>query len=413
MKFNKLILTGLCCIIALFSCKKDDNQNIGAELIDNPNDLSSVVKNDFSFITYSKIQDTVITSGFDEVITGSINSQEGGLGNSRCFITLLPDSFDRTFPASDFYIDYFNLQVDIEEIYGNSASTEFEVFATNGFVDAEGIYYHFDSISLGDQIGSFTLGLSDTGVISIPLDSAMATKLMTANPAYYANADAFVGLFPGICIKPKNESIALDEGAIYNFNSDNTKISFGFKTTNGMDNVYDNDMIYNVTSNKYTFSNFTHDFTGSTAKSIEGDSTLGQNSFIAQGMAGGHGKIEFPDFAEWYNSDTANYLLNNFRITFSPVTDNVFELPDTLVISYKISETSSNQEQFVVLNNETSTYSVEIPSTRIADALNIDFFDKMNFTLRIPYQRESGEIVEIHGPSSASPPILEVIATKF
>ena len=109
MKEFKLLIIGLCSLIALFSCKKDE-ANIGATISENPNDISAEVVDSFHVKTYSTIEDSVVTSGRTSPMLGCTNSSELGLAKSSLFLSLVPDSLDRLFPSSDFKIDSFYIQ---------------------------------------------------------------------------------------------------------------------------------------------------------------------------------------------------------------------------------------------------------------------------------------------------------------
>ena len=52
MNKGKYLISGLCLIMALFSCKKDD-ANIGGEISENPGSLSTSLTDTFKIVTYS------------------------------------------------------------------------------------------------------------------------------------------------------------------------------------------------------------------------------------------------------------------------------------------------------------------------------------------------------------------------
>lgn len=412
MKIKNYTIIGLCTFMALFSCKKDKDENIGAELTENPNKIGTVIKDDFKIVTYSSLEDSVTTSGKPYTLMGAINTEETGLAQSCLFISFAPDSLDRTFPSADFFIEKFELKLNINQVYGNPSNQEFEVFMIEEHINGDTTYYNFDSIPLGSKVGSFVINESDTGNFSFALDSAEGSRLMTLDESFYENYENFGELFQGVCIKPKTSSLSTNEGAIFKINSESAAIDFSFKTTNGMDDQYDTEIMYNVPSNQYIFSQFNHDFTGSDLQVLLNDTSLGQNSFHIQGMASGYGKIEFPEVQEWYNSDTANYLINNFKISFSAENGNYFDLPDSLVISYKQTMEVS-REQFLFLDDASNSYSVEIPVSYVTAALNDTLFNKMEFRLFVPFQRENPQGVELYGELGITPPKLQIIATKF
>lgn len=412
MKSKNFIIIGLCSIIALFSCEKDNDENIGAQLTDDPNKISSIVKDDFVITTYSTLEDSVTTSGVQYNLVGGFKSEETGLAKSCLFVSFAPDTLDRIFPESNFYIDRFDLKLNINQVYGTPNNEEFEVYLMQEHLTDDTTYYNFDSIPLGDKIGTFIINSSDTGDFTFSLDSAEASRLMSTDVTTYSNYENFGEIFPGICIKPKTSSLSSNEGAIFKITSESLAIDFSFKTTNGKDDDFDTEIVYNTPSSDFVFSQFVHDFSGSELENLVNDSTVGQNSFILQGMAASFGKIEFPNVEEWYNSDTANYLINSFIIQLPAESGNFYELPDSLVISYKISADESRQ-QFLDLDESTNSYAVEIPASFITETLSQGFFNQMEFSLFVPFQRENPQVLELFGSDGLIPPKLQITSTKF
>ncbi|MBK22338.1 MAG: hypothetical protein CMP63_08535 [Flavobacteriales bacterium] len=410
MKEFKLFLIGLCSLTALFSCKKDD-ANIGAYLSEAPNKIVAEIVDSFYVTTYSGIEDSIITSGRISPMLGTINSTELGIAKSSLFASLIPDSLDRFFPSSDFNIDSFYIQFHIIDVYGKNINQEFEIFKINEPIDENSTYYNFDTITVGEKLGSITLNISDSGIYKYNLDSSAAHYLFSNINSSYESNEAFKSFFAGIYISPSTNPY-IDEGAIYKLNKTGISLHLSFSTTNGTDNQYDTDLVYMVENEQNIFARFTHDYTNAEVNSIFTDSTLGQNAYYVQGLAGVYGKIEFPTLQKWFNNDSINYLITDFEFTIYVADNSTFTLPDQLFLTYT-SSAGLRTYKSAMLNSEENSYRFEISNSEINTSLENGMINDLNFEISHPFSGSSPEQVKIFGGNSETPPILKISYTSY
>ncbi len=410
MKEFKLFLIGLCSLTALFSCKKDD-ANIGAYLSEDSNKIFAEIVDSFYVTTYSNIEDSIITSGRISPMLGTINSIELGIAKSSLFTSLIPDSLDRFFPSSDFQIDSFYIQFHITDVYGKNINQEFEIFKINEPIDENSTYYNFDSISIGEKLGSILLNISDSGIYKYNLDSSAAHYLFSNINSNYESNEAFKSFFGGIYISPSTNP-NIDEGAIYKLNKTGISLHLSFSTTNGTDNQYDTDLVYTIENEQNIFARFTHNYTNAEVNTVFTDSTSGQNAYYIQGLAGAYGKVEFPTLQKWFNNDTINYLITGFEFTIYVADNSTFTLPEQLFLTYS-SSAGVRTYKSAILNSEENSYKFEISNSEINTSLENGVINELNFKISHPFPGSSPEQVKIFGGNSETPPILKISYTSY
>ena len=410
MKIFKNTTIGLCLFIALFSCKKD-NLNIGADISGNPGSVSAAVIDTFNIVTYSKIEDSVITSQRSSPLLGVINSAETGISKSSLFASFVPDSLDRNFPSANFEIDSFYLQIHIIGVYGNNINQEFDVYKIESIVNSDSTYYNFDSLEISTKIGSFIINQSDSGVYKFNLDSSNALNLISSSNSEYQSNLNFQSFFSGIYITPRNTPTEND-GAIYSLNRTGISLHLSFSTTDGMNDDYDLNLKYLIEEDNNIFARFNHDLEGSDLELVINDSALGQNAFYVQGMAGAYAEIKFPEIQDWFNNDSSNYLVNQFELKILVEENSTFSLPEKLMITY-LSSTGIRLYTTAELYALDDTYTFTIAPTEVNIALENKQFNKMDFQLANPFPGSEPDQVKIFGPNSNNSPILKISFTKY
>lgn len=410
MKIYNTFTIGLCLIIALFSCKKD-NSNIGTEITGNPGSVSAAIIESFKIVTYSDIEDSVITSQRSSPLLGVFNSEETGVSSSSLFASFIPDSLDRTFPTSDFEIDSFYLQVHVVGVYGKSTNQEFDVYKINSIVNSDSTYYNFDSLEVSSKLGSFIINESDSGVYKFNLDSSAAQNLISTSVSDYESNENFQSFFSGIYITPKN-SPSSNDGAIYLLNRTGLSLHMSFSTTNGMNGSYDTSVIYKIEEDNNIFASFNHSIVGSDLELTLNDTALGQDAFYVQGMANTFGKIEFPELQDWFNNDSNNYLINQFELKIYVEDNPSFALPEQLMFTY-VSSTKTRLYSIAFLNSEDNSFTFRISPNEVNLALETNDFIGMAFQISNPFPGSTPDQVKILGPNSESPPALKLSFTKY
>ncbi len=405
-----LLTIGLCLLLALFSCQKDEG-NIGAYISENPDNIRAGIIDSFEIITYSKIKDSIITSGRTAQNLGCINSSEFGISKSSLFASLVPDSLNRDFPSSNYEIKSFFIQLHLTGYYGKSIDQNFEVYKLNESVKENSTYYDFDSISVGEKLGSFTINVSDSGIYNFNLDSSAGRYLLSDISNDYLSKDEFKSFFGGICIMPIN-SPGLNEGAIYQLSKTGISLHLSFSTTNEMDDYYDTELIYNIENETDIFAKFNHNFYASEVNAVLNDSTLGQKKFFTQGLSGSYGKVEFPTIQNWFDNKSLNYLITGYEFKIFAKENSIFNLPLQLILTYKNS-LGLRSYKSANLNQDENSYTFQIYNAEVNTALENGKFDEMDFQISHPLPGSSPEQVKILGPNSDKPPLLVINYTKY
>jgi len=405
-----LFFFGLSLLLALFSCKKDE-VNLGAYISENPDRIKAGIIDSFQIITYSKVKDSVITSGRTSQNLGCINSSEFGISKSSLYASIVPDFTNNVFPSSNSTIKSFYIQLNITGYYGKSKEQTFQIYKLKERVRENLTYYNFDSLSVGEKLGSFTINASDSGLYKFNMDSSAGHYLLSDDSKDYASKDAFKSFFSGICIVPVS-SPGVNEGVIYQLSKTGISLHLSFSTKNEMDDYYESELTYNIENESNIFAKFNHNFSASEINAILKDSTLGQKEFFIQGLSGGYGKIEFPTTQKWFDNKSLNYLITGYEFKIFAEQNSIFYLPQQLILTYKNS-LGLRSYKSANLNDDENSYTFQIYNAEVNIALENGEFDEMNFQISHPLPGSSPEQVKIFGPDSEKPPKLIINYTKY
>ena len=412
MKKLQYTIIGLCSFIAFFSCEKDEN-NLGVYVGGDKNLVGANIIDTFKVITYSDLEDTIITDGQSSPQLGIYKSDEIGLAQSSLFITFKPDTLGIKFPTNDFVVDSLFLTLEITNVYGKPVNQEFNVFRLDNQVIKDTTYYGTDTNNYSEFIGTITINETDSNIYAFPLNKTFADKLILADSIDMSSNEHFRNFFKGIAIVPKNNSLGSNEGAIYSLSRTGVKMHLQYHSTNpNPTETFDTEVIYEVENNDYIFANLKHNFTGSEAETILSDSVFGGTTFHTQGLNGCIGKVEFPSLQAWYQ-DSNNYLINKFEFTIYVEDNSTFNLPTELMLTYKnsfggISFTSA------VLNSADDSYSFTMSASELDAQLKTGTAKDMDFTILVPFPGSNPNQVKIYGGQSIiSPPNLEISYTTY
>lgn len=407
MKRNQTIFIGLCVIMALFSCEKDNPTN----LTDNPNKVSAALLDTFQINTFSVMEDSVKSSERNNPLLGIFNSNLVGIGKSSIFGTLKPDSLDRVYPSSDFVIDSFFLELHVVDKYGNNQEMTFDVYKTLETISNDSTYYGFDSLQLGEHLGAFKTSLSDSGVYYFNLDSSKASELMNLTSTETSSNENFYNFFPGIAIIPQTSGLGSNEGAILKLNRIGIALHLWFSTTNNTNSQYDLQSKFDLESDNYIFANYEHIISGTSLEDIINDSTLGNDFFLVQGMSGGIGKIKFPTVKKWYESNPSTFI-NQFQFKVYTEPNNTYPNPEQLILTY-MSTTGVETFTTGTLNESEGSYTFFVSPAEIGKQLEANTFGEMNFTILNPTPGSSPAFAKIYGANGVKPPELTISVTNY
>lgn len=411
MKKLQYSIIGLCLFITLFSCEKDEN-NLGVNVGGNQNIVGANIIDTFKVITYNGIEDTIITKGQSSPQLGAYKSDEIGLSQSAIFVTLKPDTFGVKFPTVDFIVDSLFLTLEIIDVYGKPVNQEFDVFRLDSQVINDFTYYASNSLPYTELIGTITINETDSNIYSFPLNKVFAEKLILADSTDMSTEDNFTNFFKGIAIIPKSSTLGSNEGAIYGLSRTGINMHLQYHSINpNPTETFDTEIIYEVESDDYIFSQSTHDFAGSDAETVLNDSIIGETFFYTQGLKGCIGKVKFPSLQTWYQ-DSNNYLINKFEFTIYVEDNSTFNLPTELMLTYKNS-TGGISFTTAILNSSSNSYSFTISASELDSQLKIGTAEEMDFTILVPFPGSNPNQVKIHGGQGIKPPILKISYTIY
>jgi hypothetical protein len=412
MKKLQYSIIGLCSFIALFSCEKDEN-NLGANIGGGDGRLIGAhIIDTFKVITYNNVEDSVRTDGQSAPQLGAYKSDEVGLVQSAIFATFKPDTLGIKFPTTDFEIDSLFLTLEIVDVYGKPVNQDFDVYKLTDTISKDSLYYAFNTLPYSDLIGTITINETDSNTYSFPLDKAFANQLIAADSADMSTADNFRNFFNGIVIVPRNSSLTSNEGALYSISRTGIEIHLQYHSTalNPIE-TFDTDIVYNIESDDYIFTNSSHDFSGSEVELVLNDSTLGQTSFYTQGLLGCIGKVNFPSLQTWYQ-DSSNYLINKFEFTVYVEDNSSFTLPAELMLTYKNS-LGGTSFTTSLLNSTSNSYTFTISPSELDSQLKTGTSKNMDFTILIPFPASNPNQVKLYGPQGTNPPVLKISYTTY
>lgn len=412
MKKLQYSILGLCSCIALFSCEKEEN-NLGAGVGGDPGTVSANIVDTFKVVTYSDLEDSLITHYRYSPQLGAYNSNEFGIVQSTIFASLKPDSLGKQFPTSNFAIDTFYLSLEIVDIYGDPINQEFDVYRLDEAVTKDSTYQGSSSLPYTDLMGTITVNVSDSGVYNFNLDEAYANNILAADSADLATSANFYDFFKGIAIVPRTNALGSNSGAIYSLEKSGIDLHLKYHSTDlNPTGNYDTDISFIVTNtDSLIFSNSNMDRSGSEVETILNDTALGQTFFYTQGLMGVVGKFEFPTLQEWYNG-SENYMINKFDFTVYAEDNSTFPLPEQLKLNYTNS-VGLTGFVYATLNTENSSYSFSIAAPDFDSQLKVNTLKNMDFTIRIPSAGSNSNQVKFHGGDGISPPVLKLYYTTY
>lgn len=303
-----LSATFLLAILVSVGCKKKNNQ-LGPDVLDNSDLITSGVVDTFTIQTSSFRTDSVQSSNRFFGILGSCNDPEFGTVNSEIYTQFRLINTSPSFDLANITMDSIVLSLKYSGMYGSTGDQTIEVFEIGGTepLSISEIYYPFQTfpetgnnlVVPGDEVQFMdpnTPTFDDTVQVDpqlrVHLDTNLAWQLFTEatnNPASFDNSDAFVEYFKGLKIKTVNGPQSPGEGGLFYFdlNDADSKLRIYYKVS-GQERVYD--LVINSSC-----ADFNHiDFNESTqVTSVIQNPSLGQFEYYAQSFQS-RGLVKIP-----------------------------------------------------------------------------------------------------------------------
>ena len=137
-----------CLIIAISaifiaSCKKKENA-LGKDLLNSDSYLSGTTTDTFDIISYSIIEDSIVTDNASNVVLGSYNDPVFGKVDASIYTQIRLAGINPNFgdPAT-IVIDSFVLSLKYVGYYGDLTPQTFEVYELNEDLNIDSTYYAF------------------------------------------------------------------------------------------------------------------------------------------------------------------------------------------------------------------------------------------------------------------------------
>ena len=294
----RILLLVIIMSVALISCKKKEYQ-LGADLVDQNSILQGTSVDTFDILSYSIIEDSVISDNASNVLLGSYSDPLFGTFSSSFYTQLRLASVDPNFAdPSTIVIDSFVIGLEYLGYYGELDDQTFEVYQLEESLSIDSTYYSFNTLSHN----GVNLVPAENSVISpkpldptivgedslasqlrIYLDTNLARTLINEatdeNSTVFSSNEAFLDYFKGLYITTNNSIQTPGEGGAFYFdiNDPSSKATIYFH----QDTVATSyDLIIN--SECADFTNIQVDNSGTMVDQVIQDSTLGNHTFYAQ-----------------------------------------------------------------------------------------------------------------------------------
>jgi hypothetical protein len=283
--------------IALVSCKKKEYQ-LGADQIDQETLLEGTSVDTFDIVSYTILEDSIISDNASNVLLGSYNDPLFGEFSSSFYTQLRLAGVDPNFgDPSTIVIDSFVLGLEYLGYYGELDDQTFEVYELDESLSIDSTYYSFSSAAhngvnlVPSEHAVITPKPLDPTVIGddslasqlrIYLDTNVARSLIveaTSGSTTFSSNEEFLEYFKGLYITTNNPIQMQGEGAAFYFdiNDPSSKATIYFH----QDTVATSyDLLIN--SECADFTNVQINNSGSAADQVIQDSTLGNNTYYAQ-----------------------------------------------------------------------------------------------------------------------------------
>ncbi|UCG26608.1 MAG: DUF4270 domain-containing protein [Bacteroidales bacterium] len=300
-RFSVLFMLSLLSFLTLISC--DDEASIIGEELQPPSEKLDVIYIDtLSLDAFSLTQDSIISSGFETALVGTIQDIVFG-SSTASFLTRIrlsgTDNNPTPFiPGEGTVTDSLILTVLPEGFYGD-VNTEMivKVYRLDEDILRDSIYYsnHKPEYELNSE-QTFRIAVNDT-LLQLKLDTSFFGTPLSEIDTIETNAE-LRGFFKGIYFA--FDSIVAGEGAIFLLDvlSPSSKLTLYYHDINN--DTIPEEYTFNINIFSARANLFFHDY--STGSIAHLNDTLVEDTLIyIQGLGGTYAKIDFPFLEELRN----------------------------------------------------------------------------------------------------------------
>ncbi|MES2798757.1 MAG: DUF4270 family protein [Bacteroidota bacterium] len=294
MRKITILLVGL---LALSACKKKDGV-VGMDGIDPNTLLNSVSVDTFSLITYTEVDDSVITKNPASALLGFLNDPKFGTTDASFYAQLRISGVNPNFgDLADISIDSVVLGLKYAGFYGEFSPLNLEVNRLTEDLETDSTYYAFSTLGtesanliepgfetiIPDPSGETIIG-EDTveATLRIRLQNSLGLDFITealTPGGGFSSADNFLDYFKGLRVRTTNGSMPNGKGGIFYFNLNDplTKLTIYYHL-GSVPKSYD----IVINSNSVDFNHVEVDNSGKNVQNVIDNQSAGQTEFYAQ-----------------------------------------------------------------------------------------------------------------------------------
>jgi len=320
--------------LLIYSCAKSPKK-IGANIMPEDSKLNVARTDTTSVYAYSVLSDSVRSDELSFNYFGSLLDPKFGTVTAGIYTQLSITSVDHDFGPNP-VLDSLVLQMAYQGYYGDTnVSLTFHAYELTELMEFDNEYYsnlelQHDFIDYGnytfephpndstteiDTIANDTIRIGAVEKFNLGLtNTTLANKLLNADSATMSSSENFRNYFKGLYLTVSEVN---SDGCLIRFNLNDTK--------SGLILYYKNDTAdslrygYMASSVTPRVGKYTHNYSTASQEIqnqvINGDTSLGQQKFYVQGLAGLKGVIKFPHLLDWARK--GKYAFNEVKLIFS------------------------------------------------------------------------------------------------
>lgn len=296
--WRKVFVLSATFLLALFvgtSCKKKDNK-LGLNALDENELLNSASVDTFSLVTFTILDDSVITKDPAYAVLGAYNDPKFGPMEASFYTQLRLSGVNPNFGGDPITIDSVVLGLEYAGYYGDFSPLNLEVLEIAEDLSSDSTYYAFSTLALNtsnnliepgyetvvpDPDGVTVIGEDTVDTqLRIRLKNSFATTLINEaiNGTSFASNDAFLDYFKGLCVRTTNGTMQNGKGGIFYFNLNDPLSKMTIYYTQGTAKKYD----FVINSSCVDFNHVEVNNSGKPVQTVINDTVSGMTEFYAQ-----------------------------------------------------------------------------------------------------------------------------------
>lgn len=345
-----VLLFPLVFFFLLISCKKDENL-IGKTALNPDFIINSDAIDTFQLTTYTKADDSLISSNTANAMLGSYIDPIFGRVEAEFYTQFRLSGLEPNFgDVSAIIIDSFVLGLEYKDYYGDLDEQRFEVYQLAEDIFPDSTYYAHQSkatqatdvVLAGNSLLTpnpfvrTVIGADEVDPqLRIYLDTNLARTLMLEavnNPTTFSSNESFLSYFKGLNVRVNNASQANDEGGImyFNLNDPLSKLTI-YYTQDGEAKTYD----FLINSECADFNHVSINNSGTDVAAVMSNPNLGQETFYAQANSS-RAVIEFQGINNIPKNSIIQYAVLELPVSY--YTGDKYYPSSTVSVSTPLSE---------------------------------------------------------------------------